>query len=122
MKNNKFKLFNYHNKKYFLIFQNFLYLSNVSLIFINTCFLFYKDNKNYKILKEYKQKCLNQFKNSDLLSITFSNKNYIEISNYLNSKYEVNKEILYQNQIFKPKMKIISKKKKRKNIVWIYFR
>ena len=45
----------------------------------------------------------------------------MEISNYLNSKYEVNKEILNQNHIFKPKMKIISKKRKRKKIVIMYF-
>jgi len=52
------------------------------------------------------------------LLLTFSNKNYFEISNYLNSKYDINNLIIIQNQTFKQKREIIKKKKRKKIVLY----
>jgi hypothetical protein len=60
---------------------------------------------------------MNQIKNSDFLPFLFSNKNYSEISHYLNSKYGVSKFIFKFNQKKMHKRKIRIQKNNKKTIV-----
>lgn len=104
--------------EFILSFKIIFLLINISIIFINIYFLFFKNIKKKIEFKEYKQKYFNQIKNSDFLLLRFSSKNYSEISNYLNSKYDVKKSILIQNQI--PKSKDKEKSQKERKTIILY--
>ena len=95
-----------------MLFQKKLILfCNIYFSFLNISFLLF--NKN----KQFIKKVMNQIRYSDLLPFLFSNKNYLEISNYLNSKYGVNKFIFKLNQKIMHKRKIRIQKNNKKTIV-----
>ena len=100
-----------------MFFKKIFIYCNIFLLIINIFFIFFNNKKDEIIVKEYKPLFLNQVKNSDLLPLFFSNKNYLEISNYFNSKYEIKKFSLRFNQTFMLKKKRRIPKKKRKKIV-----
>ena len=115
----KFKILFFKFLIYFILsFKFIILLINLFIIFINIYFLFYK--KTIKVIEfnEYKQKYLNQIKSSDFFPLCFSNKKYFEISNYLNSKYDVNNLIIIQNQTTKSKTKAILKKRRKKIVLY----
>ncbi len=101
-----------------LSFKFIVLLVNISLIFINILLLLYKNTKEIIEFNEDKKKFFNQIKNSDFLPLCFSSTNYEEISNYLNSKYDINNLFLIQNQITKSKKKVIFKKKRKKIVLY----
>ena len=103
---------------FILSFKLIILLINIILFFINIHILFYRNNKEVIEFNEYIQKFFNQIKNSDFFPLYFSNKNYSEIANYLNSKYDVNNLILIQNQTTKSKKKLILKKRRKKIILY----
>ena len=88
---------------FILSFKFIVLFINISLIFINIYLLIYKNTKEIIEFNEYNQKFFNQIKISDFLPLCFSSKKYLEIGNYLNSKYDVNSLILIQNQTIKSK-------------------
>ena len=117
----KIKLKNFFLKFiiYFILsFKFIVLLINLSLIFINIYLLIYKNTKEIIEYNEYKQKFLNQIKISDFLPLCFSSKKYLEIGNYLNSKYDVNNLILILNQTTKLKKRVIFKKKRKKILLY----
>ena len=107
------KIFNF-----ILSFKLIILLINIFLIFINIHLLFYKNTKEVIEFNEYIQKFFNQIKISDFLPLCFSSKKYLEIGNYLNSKYDVNNLILIQNQTINSKKKLILKKRRKKILLY----
>ena len=95
-----------------IFIKKILFCFNFFLTFINILYLFFNNHNNEAILIEF----MNQAKNSDLLPLTFMNKNYLIISNYLNSKYGINKIFINHNKTFIPKRKNGMPNKKRKKI------
>ena len=86
------------NNNYYNINTKYLKLKIV-IVILNLCiflfnlFLFLKINKiNKKIINGLYNNNL-ELKNSDINIISFLNKSYKEISNYLNNKYNYNKKI-----------------------------
>ena len=99
--------------EFILSFKIIFLFINISIIIINIYFLIFKNFKKKIEFKEYKEKYFNQIKNSDFFPLCFSIKNYFEISNYLNSKYDVKKS---QNRTTNSKGEVKSQKE-RKTIV-----
>ena len=100
-----------------IFFKKFILYSFIFSTFINIFFLILEDNKDETIFPEYIPVFMNQIKISDFMILLFLKRKYLEISGYLNSKFEVKKLPLRFNQTFinKNKKRII--KKKRKKIV-----
>ena len=94
--------------------KKFIFYSIIFSTFLN--FFFLVLNKDKTFLNEDTPIFMNQIKNSDLLTLLFSNKKFLDISNYLNSKFESKIHLRFY-QAFIPKNKKRIKKKKRKKIV-----
>ena len=90
-----------------------LFFCIIFITIINIIYLF-KNNNNEIFLNIF----MNQIKKSDFLTLLFMNKNYLEISKYLNLKYGEN--LLKINKKILPKRKKrITKKTKKKIIVYM---
>lgn len=99
---------NYYNiNKKYLKLKIVLIIQNLC-IFLFNLFLFLKTNKiNKKIINDLYNKEL-ELKNSDINIISFINKSYQEISNYLNNKYNYNNTIVEKKNNEKKKIHIYS--------------